>query len=155
MPRPILNVDALEYRPWGHGERFEARVGDIAAKIGAQKLGYNVTVVPPGKRAYPAHCHRVNEEMFFVLEGQGELRVGSERYPVRAGDIIACPPGGPETAHQIINDSNAELGYISVSTMMPAEVCEYPDSKKVGAYGGGLRHMTRTDHHVDYWTDEI
>src|SRR5262245_60863884 len=62
MPHPILNVDALEYRPWGHGERFAAHIGDIGAKIGAQKLGYNVTVVPPGKRAYPAHSHRVNEE---------------------------------------------------------------------------------------------
>ena len=60
--------------------------------------------------------------------------------------------GGPETAHQIINDSNAELAYISVSTMMPAEVCEYPDSGKVGAFGAGeqRRHgragRTTADH---------
>jgi uncharacterized cupin superfamily protein len=132
MPRPILNVDALEYRPWGHGERFEARVGDIAAKIGAQKLGYNVTVVPPGKRAYPAHSHRVNEEMFYIIEGQGELRVGNERYPVRAGDIIACPPGGPETAHQIVNTSRADIRYLSVSTMLLPEIVDYPDSNKFG-----------------------
>jgi hypothetical protein len=38
--------------------------------------------------------------------------------------------------------------------MMPAEVCEYPDSKKIGAFGGGLRHMTRTGDHLDYWVDE-
>ena len=41
------------------------------------------------------------------------------------------------------------------STMLPAEVCEYPDSKKIGAFGGGLRHMTRTDGDVDYWADEV
>ncbi len=68
--------------------------------------------------------------------------------------MICCPTGGPETAHQIVNDSDAELAYLSVSTMLPAEVCEYPDSKKIGAYGGGLRHMTRIDHHLDYWTGE-
>jgi hypothetical protein len=40
--------------------------------------------------------------------------------------------------------------------MMPAEVCEYPDSKKVGAYGeGGLRHMTPAGALVDYWLDEV
>jgi hypothetical protein len=39
--------------------------------------------------------------------------------------------------------------------MLPAEVCEYPDSKKIGAFGGGLRHMTRADHHLDYWSDEV
>ena len=38
--------------------------------------------------------------------------------------------------------------------MMPAEVCEYPDSRKIGAFGGGLRHMTQIGDHVDYWTDE-
>src|SRR5262249_38061245 len=62
--RPILNVAALEYRRWGHGERFEARVAAIGGRLGAQKLGYNVTVLPPGKRAFPFHNHRVNEEMF-------------------------------------------------------------------------------------------
>ena len=74
---------------------------------------------------------------------------------VRAGDFIFCPTGGPETAHQLVNDSGAELAYISVSTMMPAEVCEYPDSGKVGSFGaGGLRHMTPADGGVDYWKDE-
>jgi len=38
---------------------------------------------------------------------------------------------------------------------MPVEVCEYPDSKKIGAFAEGLRHMTRHEHHVDYWTDEV
>ena len=49
MTRPILNIADVEYRDWGHGERFAAKLGDVAQRIGAQKLGYNVTVVPPGK----------------------------------------------------------------------------------------------------------
>ena len=73
-------------------------------------------------------------------------------------DFICCPVGGPETAHQIVNDSDADLAYISVSTMMPAEVCEYPDSGKVGAFGGAtpsrLRHMTMAGAGVDYWKGE-
>ena len=31
--------------------------------------------------------------MFLILEG--ELRFGSERYKLRANDVIACPTGGP------------------------------------------------------------
>ena len=62
--------------------------------------------------------------------------------------------GGPETAHQIVNDSDAELAVHLGATMPPAEVCEYPDSGKIGAFGGGLRHMTRADHDRYYWTDE-
>ena len=49
--------------------------------------------------------------MFFVLHGSGEVRIGEARYPIRAGDIIACPAGGKETAHQIINTGNEELRY--------------------------------------------
>jgi len=37
---------------------------------------------------------------------------------------------------------------------MPAEVCLYPDSNKVGAYGEGVRHMTPAGSGVDYWKDE-
>ena len=68
--------------------------------------------------------------MFFIVKGSGTLRYGDETRPIRAGDVICCPTGGPETAHQIVNDSDAELAYLSVSTRMPAEVCEYPDSGK-------------------------
>jgi uncharacterized cupin superfamily protein len=52
--------------------------------IGAEKLGYSVTLIPPQKRAFQFHNHRVNEELFFVLEGDGELRIGSETYPIKA-----------------------------------------------------------------------
>jgi hypothetical protein len=38
--------------------------------------------------------------------------------------------------------------------MMPADICEYPDSKKIGAYGGDLRHMTEVTAAVDYWKGE-
>jgi uncharacterized cupin superfamily protein len=50
-----------------------------------------------------------------VLRGFGLLRYGSETRKIRAGDFIACPTGGAETAHQIVNDSDAPLEFISVS----------------------------------------
>lgn len=155
----VINIDELKL------ERFDAvngkfvtdavRVGPL---IGAKDLGYSYDVVPPGKISCPFHSHRGEEEMFFIVKGEGTLRYGAERRKVRAGDFICCPVGGPETAHQIINDSGEDLAYISVSTMMPAEVCEYPDSRKIGAFGGGkddrVRHMTHVHQAVDYWKDE-
>src|ERR1700722_3084309 len=142
MDRPILNIADLEYRPWGHGvdmpgaqnagEQYQAKLGAIASKLGAQKLGYNLTILPAGKRAFPFHSHRVNEEMFFVVEGEGEIRFGKKRYPIKRGDVIACPPGGPEVARQIINTSKADLKYLAVSTRLSPEICEYPDSQKFG-----------------------
>jgi uncharacterized cupin superfamily protein len=150
----VVNIDELKLEHLAKGDKFECHALRIGPLLGAKSLGYSYDVVPPGKRSCPFHSHRAEEEMFFIVRGTGTLRYGSESRKIRAGDVICCPTGGPDTAHQIVNDSNADLAYLSVSTMMPAEVCEYPDSRKVGAYGGGLRHMTHIDHHLDYWLDE-
>ena len=150
----VINIDELKLEPFKHGEKFETHGVRIGPLLGAKDLGYSYDVLPPGKVGCPFHSHRAEEEMFFIVRGTGTLRYGNERRRIRAGDFICCPTGGPETAHQIINDSDEELAYISVSTMMPAEICEYPDSGKIGAFGGGLRHMTRTDAGRDYWDGE-
>jgi uncharacterized cupin superfamily protein len=150
----VVNIDELKLERFERGSRFAADSVKIGPLLGAKDLGYSYDVVPPGKCSCPFHSHSGEEEMFFIVKGRGTLRYGAETRPVRAGDFICCPTGGPETAHQIVNDSDGELAYISVSTMRDAEVCEYPDSKKVGAFGKGVRHTTATGSHVDYWTDE-
>jgi uncharacterized cupin superfamily protein len=169
--RPVINLDevviqegATMFPPQGTAaERFSSRRGAISARIGARMLGYNLTAVPPGKRAFPLHNHHANEEMFFILQGSGELRVGDERWPVRQGDFIASPPGGPEVAHQIINTGNDELRYLAVSTMVSPETVEYPDSGKVAllsrqtAPDGSprmVRHIGRPETSIDYWDGE-
>ncbi len=151
----VVNLDVLALEHFAKGDTYEGRSVRIGPLLGAKSLGYSYDVVPPGKRSCPFHSHRAEEEMFFIVKGEGTLRYGSETRRIRAGDVICCPTGGPETAHQIVNDSDSELAYLSVSTMMPAEVCEYPDSGKVGAFGdGGMRHMTRAQDGVDYWQGE-
>lgn len=172
MSSPILNIEDLELqsRPpalaaqGAAAERFDARMGFISTRVGAKKLGYNITAVPPGKRAFPHHNHHVNEEMFFILEGTGEIRIGNNVYPIRSGDIIACPPGGKETAHQIINTGSVELKYLAVSTKMSPEMAEYPDSNKFGvlveqAPGSDgkprvFRFIGREEIGLDYWEGE-
>jgi uncharacterized cupin superfamily protein len=150
----VVNIDELTLEHFEKGDKFGSDGMRVGAKLGAKDLGYSYDVVPPGKRACPFHSHRGEEEMFFVVRGTGTLRYGAETRRIRAGDFICCPTGGPESAHQNVNDSDAELAYISVSTMMPVDVCEYPDSKKIGAYAKDFRHMTRPEQHLDYWTDE-
>ena len=159
IEKRVINLDELKLEHFDKGDKFAADSARIGPLLGAKDLGYSYDVVPPGKRSCPFHSHRAEEEMFFIVKGTGTLRYGDETRKIRAGDVICCPTGGPESAHQIVNDSQDDLAYISVSTMMPAEVCEYPDSKKIGAYGGTtpsrLRHMTQVDARVDYWKDEI
>jgi uncharacterized cupin superfamily protein len=170
----IINIDEIEYRPWGRGvripgageaaERYEARIGTIGERVGAKKLGYNITVLPPGKAAFPFHSHRVNEEMFFVLEGEGTIRIGAGRHPIRRGDVIACPRGGPETAHQIVNTSGADLKFLAVSTKLSPDIAEYPQTGRFGIlaeFGPGadgkpvvMRFVGRPAESLNYWDGE-
>jgi uncharacterized cupin superfamily protein len=150
----VVNVDQLTFEHGSHGDKFEWRSAQISQSLGARELGYALDVIPPGKRACPFHSHRGQEEMFFILSGTGILRYGAETRMIRAGDIICCPTGGPETAHQVINDSNTELRMLSVSTKTYPDICEYPDSRKVMAFAPGFRQMTHVRDHVDYWKDE-
>lgn len=162
----VINLSELSYREWGNGGRFEARIGAISKQIGAQKLGYNLTVLPPGKCAFPFHNHRVNEEMFYIVAGEGELRMGDQLLTVRSGDVIACPAGGREYAHQLRNTSmSVELRYLAVSTRISPEIAEYPDSDKYGViaeFPGGvgepdesIRLIVKGHASVeDYWEGE-
>jgi uncharacterized cupin superfamily protein len=96
--------------------------------------------------------------MFVILEGEGELRFGGQRYPIRKHDVIACPQGGPEVAHQIINTGTTTMRYLALSTMSEVDTCEYPDSGKIlivtGQGADGVHAMFRTENTVDYYDRE-
>ena len=97
--------------------------------------------------------------MFFILEGTGELRFGGERHPIRAHDVIACPTGGAEVAHQIVNTGAVPMRYLALSTVARLDACEYPDSQKVLIVASErgettLRRMMRRETSVDYYDRE-
>jgi len=56
----------------------------------AQKLGYNVTVVPPGKRAFPFRHHRANAEMFRFVGRPASGADYREGDWLRRSDVAAC-----------------------------------------------------------------
>jgi uncharacterized cupin superfamily protein len=162
MPKMIINMDELEFSESGQGQHFYSGRAPVSSRIGAAKLGYAVVRLAPGKRAWPYHSHYVNEEMFYVLEGEGTLRHADENFPVRAGDFICSPPD-PAQPHQIINTSNQELVYLALSTQEPTDVFLYPDSDKYGVWHGKTRNpadpenflvFSRKSSAVSYWDGE-
>ena len=159
MAKPFVNLDEVEFDDIEENGRYTSRRAMFSARIGARKLGYNLTEVPPGKSQCPFHSHRAEEEMFLILDGNGELRFGSQTYEIRKHDVIACPAGGPSTAHQIVNTGTTTLRYLSVSSISDVEVCEYPDSNKIGIFADGsetsrLRATFRAEAAVEYYDRE-
>ncbi|HVN44761.1 MAG TPA: cupin domain-containing protein [Steroidobacteraceae bacterium] len=159
MPKPIVNLEDVQFDDVEENGYYTSRRALFSAGIGARRLGYNLTVLPPGKAQCPFHSHRAEEEMFLILEGEGELRFGTERYRIRKHDVIACPRGGPEVAHQIINTGSSEMRYLALSNLEDVETCEYPDSMKLGIFasapgGARLRKLFRAEADVDYYDRE-
>lgn len=53
-----------------------------------------------------AHYHRRAEEIYFITQGRGHVRVGTEEREVRVGDAIGIPPGVP---HKLWNTGHEPL----------------------------------------------
>lgn len=159
MPKPVVNLADVQFDDVEENGFYTSRRALFSQGIGARKLGYNLTELPPGRAQCPFHSHREEEEMFLILEGEGELRFGEQRFKLRQFDVVACPTGGAEVAHQIINTGQMTMRYVSISTVSDTEVCEYPDSRKIGVFAStsstsGVRKMFRSEAAVDYYDRE-
>ena len=66
----------------------------------------------PGRSTTP-HRHRRSEEIYFVLEGEGLMKVEQEQQRVVTGDAIAILPG---QWHQIRNTGSGQLRFLCCCT---------------------------------------
>ncbi|MGH8807841.1 MAG: cupin domain-containing protein [Noviherbaspirillum sp.] len=141
----VIHSSRLDWIEHRHGAAIEAHTASVANRIGAKTLGYRLTELLPGKAAFPKHFHFANEEMFYILEGAGTLRLEKGDLPVEEGDFICIPGGDQSLAHQLVNTSSSVLRYLAVSTMCEPDVVIYPDSGQIavfaGAAPGGLKEQ--------------
>ena len=133
-PQRIVNIAQLTLQDGGNGKAFQSKLGRVGPMLGLKKLGCSLTVVPPGKRAWPLHRHHVMDELFYIVSGSGEVRLDDQTLAVRSGDLIASPAGAE--AHQIINTGASELRYLAISDIATVDIIEYPDSAKVAMAAG-------------------
>lgn len=83
--------------------------------------------IPPGKTPYPFHSHSAQWEFYHVISGTGRVRHGKGTESIKAGDAFLFKPG---EAHQLINDSAADLLIYVIADNPIGESCHYPDSGK-------------------------
>ena len=123
---------------WDHERSrpgFTALSLDVGIRLGSELLGATLYECPPGNRVWPYHLHHANEEMLLVLEGTLTLRTPEGERSLERGEVVLFRRGA-EGAHQVLNLSDDPARFLIVSTMVVPEVCEYPDSGKVGVWAG-------------------
>ena len=114
-----------------------------------QPFDVEVCRIPPGKSACPYHSHSAQWEFYHVISGRGVVRDKDGRTPVEAGDAFIFGPG---LAHQLINDSAADLVVYIIADNPTGESCHYPDSGKWLVRSPG-RSLIRSDP-LDYLDGE-
>jgi len=61
----------------------------------------------------------------YVISGQGELRIGDERFAVGPGDFAGFPPR--THAHHLRNTGTGELTYLSGGEAVDFGISDFPD----------------------------
>jgi uncharacterized cupin superfamily protein len=150
----IVNLKNLKFKAddqYPH-YRYEVAPQVSAQEMGAKKLGYNVSILPPGEFTCPYHFHHSEEELFLVLQGKAMLRQNGQFREIVEGDLIFFSADA-QGAHQMYNHSDEPFKFFALSTNDPLDLCEYPDSKKVLVRR--LRKIYQAGTEVDYFKDEL
>lgn len=94
---PVINRDAIAAREVSEGDIRFARRG-LGAAAGAQRIGCSHYEVAAGARMMPVHVHGDEEEIFYVLDGEGLSWQRGAACAVGPGDtVVHRPQGDPHT----------------------------------------------------------
>jgi uncharacterized cupin superfamily protein len=147
-PASIVNVADVEPERLDR-DGFRGVAHKLAAAAGSQQSGLHYEVIEPGNLNCPPHCHASEEEIFIVLDGEGACLLGDDERPVRAGSIVACPPGDG-IAHAF-RAGAGPLTLLTYGTREPNDIVYYPRSGKVLLAGVGVIGRLEP---ADYWDGE-
>jgi mannose-6-phosphate isomerase-like protein (cupin superfamily) len=109
--RVDFSSETCHYTPiFGEGDSKQ-RMMQSVARFGEAKLDARGSCKPV--------LYDREEELYFVLEGKGELRYGEQSHPLRANDFTYVAPG---VRHSMANNSDAALRFVVMTFNIPSSV---------------------------------
>ena len=130
--RVLSSADAF----WRPSNQMGVLNTDLAKQLQATELGARFWRLGPGQ-ASTRHRHRLQAELYVVIEGQGRMRV--------EGDVLTLDPLSavyvePRSLRQLFNDGDADALWLVVGApsepgntleMTPEQLADlYPDGPK-------------------------
>ena len=107
--KPSASIRNIVETPW---KQYPGHFGGALSKplvapetTGARLVDYRISTYQP--MAYvEAHKHKVQEQIYHVLEGEGSMEIAGKRQIVRKHDVIFIPPG---VSHSICKIGRAHV----------------------------------------------
>ena len=93
--------------------RFPTHINDLVVdRANSQTSEVFIVILKPGE-APPLHKHHDTEQVFYVLDGDGVLRIGrrQKKFTVRTGDVVRIPTA---TLHSIQCTGKKVLRYLVI-----------------------------------------
>ncbi len=110
------SVRNIAEEPW---QQFPGHFGGALSKAlvhpdttGSRLVDYRISTYQPMAHV-ERHVHKVQEQVYHVLDGEGLMTIGDERRLVRRHDVVFIPPG---VWHAIENTGLGDLTFIVVTT---------------------------------------
>lgn len=75
-------------------------------------LDFRISSYQPMAHVQP-HTHKVQEQIYHILEGEGLMELDGERQVVRPGNVIFIPPG---VEHAVYNTGTVDLIFFVITT---------------------------------------
>lgn len=123
----IFSLESLQFEPWRINENYSGGNIEMSSLWKAEKLGFHLEKLDPGKFGCPYHKHAREEELFLAIKGEATVRQEDEFFKVFAGDLFFFKI---QVSHQLYNHSSAPFYFFALSNQDPEDVCEYTDSNK-------------------------
>jgi quercetin dioxygenase-like cupin family protein len=95
---------------WRRSNQMKVQNTDLAKQLESATLGARLWRLEPGQ-ASTKHRHRVEEELYLLLEGSGRMRIGDEVLTLSRLDSLVIEPG---TVRQAFNDTDADQLWLVV-----------------------------------------
>jgi mannose-6-phosphate isomerase-like protein (cupin superfamily) len=103
----IADLSEIQGRTYPARRRTQNLVGGLSP-IRCENFCMGFVTLEPGGGQVPWH-NQQQEEIYFVLEGEGEMCLGGERRSVRAGQAVYIPPS---VFHQLTNTGDSPMRMI-------------------------------------------
>lgn len=95
------------------GDRKQVERETLHEKLTLTGAEISINELPAGVSVPFVHAHKMNEEVYVILEGKGKLFIDHEEIDIEKGNVIRIDPAGKRC---IKADDNSSIRYICIQT---------------------------------------
>jgi len=111
-----LLLEKMAHLPWkeypGHFGGALSKELAGPATTGSARVDFRISHYAP-MACVQEHVHKVQEQIYYVLEGEGMLTLDDQRHLMRPHDYVYVPPG---IRHSFTNTGTAGLVFLVITT---------------------------------------